>query len=129
MPAEGIEDAVYRRTSYEIGIDLDTLFSVLPHFQYRAEWDGVWENELCPVFVAFTDDQPQPNSEEVAECRWVDWNAFSKACFAPVGTPFEGFSPWSFMEGRELAKSSRFQNLFNRHIQNQSRTPNILSFQ
>ena len=96
---------------YEIGI-LDTeVHMVLPHFRYRACWGGIWENELCPVFVGFSDEVPRPNPAEVESCDWVDWEAFSEACLDPVGTEFENFSPWAIMEGRALLESTRFKIL------------------
>ncbi len=45
----------------------------LPSFRYRAvDASGIVEHEICPVYVARADSDPQPNPDEVAEYRWVD---------------------------------------------------------
>ena len=50
-PGEAIDDAVRRRVGQELGLEVTDLRLVLPRFRYRAEQDGVVENEMCPVFV------------------------------------------------------------------------------
>ena len=50
-PGEPLEDAVRRRVEQELGTTVTDLRLVLPRFRYRAEQDGVVENEMCPVFV------------------------------------------------------------------------------
>jgi isopentenyl-diphosphate delta-isomerase type 1 len=59
-PQEGepLLDAVLRRAAFELGLALDDLRLVLPDFRYRAELDGVVENEMCPVFYATTAADP-----------------------------------------------------------------------
>jgi isopentenyl-diphosphate delta-isomerase len=79
-PGEAIEDAVRRRVEQEIGLTLDDLRLVLPHFRYRAMMDnGVTENEMCPVFVATTRDAVRLDPEEVDDFEWVDWPSFRAA--------------------------------------------------
>lgn len=73
-PGEPVAVAVRRRAYDELGMGLDEVRLVLPGFSYRAEMNGIVENELCPVLVAFTDTEPQPVPEEVAETRWVPWS-------------------------------------------------------
>lgn len=76
-PGEAIEDAVLRRTGQELGLRLREVRLVLPAFRYTAVMaNGVRENEMCPVFVAVTNDEPHPDPEEVASHRWVDWPGF-----------------------------------------------------
>ena len=61
--------------------------------------NGVMENEVCPVYAAYTDVPPNPDPEEVAEARWVDWDEFCDA----VDTGRQPVSPWCAMQLRELA--------------------------
>ena len=75
-PGEPIGDAVRRRVGQELGLTLDDLWLVLPPFRYRAEMDGVVENEMCPVFVATTMDAVRLDPEEVDDHEWVDWPTF-----------------------------------------------------
>ncbi|MBC2607127.1 isopentenyl-diphosphate Delta-isomerase [Pelagicoccus albus] len=113
MLGEEIEDAVYRRTRYELGVELDAVECVLPHFRYRAFWNGIWENELCPVWVGFLEETPAHfEKSEVEAVDWVDWQAFAAASENPEGSEFAHFSPWSMMETRELLRSRRFRLLF-----------------
>ena len=69
---ERLSDAASPRRS-ELGATVTGLRLVLPHFAYRAEMDGVVENEMCPVFAGWVDrDQPlTPDRAEVADTDWV----------------------------------------------------------
>lgn len=53
-----------------------TVVVALPDFGYTATWGGASENELCPVYLAVTDDEPDPNPDEVAEYRWLPFASF-----------------------------------------------------
>lgn len=71
-PMKGEETilSAQRRLREEMGLDLplEPLFS----FQYKAEFDnGLIEHELDHVFLGYTDENPIPNPDEVAEFRWV----------------------------------------------------------
>lgn len=76
-PGESLPHAVCRRARSELGLTVasDSVRLVLPRFAYRAEQDGIVENELCPVFVATVADgiplAPDPN--EVASAEWMPW--------------------------------------------------------
>ena len=90
-PGEDLVDAVRRRTRHELGIDLQAVVLVLPAFRYRAEMpDGTVENEMCPVFVASTTEQPHPNAQEVDEVAWVPWLDFRSSVLSGVRV----VSPW-----------------------------------
>ena len=70
MKGESTIVSAQRRLREEMGLDLplEPVFS----FQYKAEFDnGLIENELDHVFIGYTDDDPSPNPDEVAEFRWV----------------------------------------------------------
>lgn len=98
-PDESLPDAVARRARTELGITVTDLTVALPDFRYRAVDDsGVVENELCPVFVATTEDEPHPNPDEVMAHRWVE-PAHLAAALAL--TPW-AFSPWLVLQAREL---------------------------
>jgi isopentenyl-diphosphate delta-isomerase len=77
-PGEPLANAVARRVRQELGIGLHGLRLVLPDFRYRAVMDnGMVENELCPVFVASTTDQPVPDRAEIDAFDWVPWETFA----------------------------------------------------
>jgi isopentenyl-diphosphate Delta-isomerase len=76
-PGEPIEEAVVRRLREELGLEVTALRLLLPGFRYRAEMDGVRENEMCPVFVANAlDGRVRPDPAEVEEISWEDWARF-----------------------------------------------------
>jgi isopentenyl-diphosphate delta-isomerase len=90
-PGETPEEAVARRASQELGIEVTDVTSVLPDFRYLAtDASGVVENEICPVFTARAVGVPDPSPDEVAEWAWTDPAALRDAVAA---TPF-AFSPW-----------------------------------
>jgi isopentenyl-diphosphate delta-isomerase len=96
-PGEDPADAARRRLAQELGLRPARLELVLPAFAYRAvAADGIVENELCPVFFAHLDGDPEP--AEVAEWRWVPWAAFR----AVATTAPWALSPWAVEQVREL---------------------------
>lgn len=98
-PAEPLLSAVRRRAEHEVGLTLTDIELALPLFRYRAvDASGIVEHELCPVYTARTNDEPQLNPLEVAEARWVDPAALRSALEA---TPW-AFSPWLVLQARQL---------------------------
>jgi isopentenyl-diphosphate Delta-isomerase len=90
-PGEPIEDAVRRRVGQELGLALADLRLVLPAFRYRAVMsDGTVENEMCPVFVATTSDEPALDLDEVADFEWAPWPEFRSQVLAAT----RSVSPW-----------------------------------
>lgn len=77
-PGERLRDAVRRRAAQELGLAITQLRLVLPTFSYRAEMNGIVENELCPVYAALVADDPRPDSSEVAALEWVPWADFER---------------------------------------------------
>jgi isopentenyl-diphosphate delta-isomerase type 1 len=104
---ESSVDAARRRLAYELGIEQAEICEVLPQYRYRAEHRGVVENETCPVMVAFTDEWPVPNADEVEAVRWVDWAEFVRE----TGEQPNSYSEWCVEETRLLANSDLFESL------------------
>jgi isopentenyl-diphosphate Delta-isomerase len=99
LPGEPVPDSVRRRLETELGISAAKIVLVLPRFRYQARMaNGVLENEICPVYAAYSDAPPAPDPAEVADIRWVDWSRFCEAVRA--GRPV---SPWCAMQVAELA--------------------------
>lgn len=90
LPGESIEEAARRRLALELGLYEVDLQIALPDYRYRAEKDGVVENEICPVLIGFTGQSPRPNPEEVAAVEWVDWETF----LAAIKNGTRALSPW-----------------------------------
>jgi isopentenyl-diphosphate delta-isomerase len=108
MMHEPTAKAAARRLKFELGLSGIDLTMALPDFRYRAEKDGVVENEICPVLVGLTNDQPDPNPSEVENIRWTDWNEF----LASMDEPGNEISPWAVKEVRLLAASDVFKKWF-----------------
>ena len=99
-PDESMAASVRRRLRQELGIGAAKLALVLPRFRYQARMDnGVVENEVCPVYAAYSDIPPDPNPAEVGEVRWVDWEEFCAA----VRAGRQPVSPWCALQVTELA--------------------------
>ena len=77
-PGETTEDAIKRRLDYELGLQPEKLEVLLPHFRYRAEMQGIVENEICPVYLAVVVKDPRPNPMEVEAYEWIEWEEFRK---------------------------------------------------
>ena len=93
-PGEPTAAAVGRRAQFELGLS-GTPRLVLPDFAYRAvDSSGVVENEICPVYLFETSDEPQPNPDEVDSLAWAPAREVLAAAEA---TPF-AFSPWMVEE-------------------------------
>lgn len=112
MLHESTESAARRRLKYELGMRVDKLHLILPDFRYRAEKDGVVENEICPVFVGFTSAQPAPNPDEVNDVKWIDWERF----VVEVAEPVNGYSPWARDEVELLRNDPRLPELLKRQV-------------
>jgi isopentenyl-diphosphate delta-isomerase len=100
-PGEAAEDAVRRRAADELGVDLGELSLELPDFRYTARMaSGVTENEVCPVFTATLDGDPQPDPAEVDSFVWVPWSTLAPA----VADDPERYSPWMRLQLPLLAE-------------------------
>ncbi len=100
LPGEDMAEAVVRRLSDELGLKCSDPELLLPGFRYRAEMDGVVENEMCPVFRVLCDDEPTPNPDEVDSTERVPWQEFA----AGVLDGTRVVSAWSRLQVAELVK-------------------------
>ena len=105
-------DAVKRRVEFELGINLNEVYEVLPDFSYKAEMNGIVENELCPVMVAFTDEKPKLNSNEVENIKWIKWSDFLDEIKTKSGT----YSVWCEQEAKLLSKDGEFLKLYKLYV-------------
>ena len=99
-PGESLPDAASRRARVELGAQVRGLRLVLPAFAYRAEMDGIVENERCPVYIGWL-DRGRPlvlDPSEVGEVEWVDWST----CARQVVAGERPVSPWCVEQVRQL---------------------------
>jgi len=61
-PGESYEEAIKRRGAYELGISGLTNITKIIDYQYKTPpFNGVIENEICPVFTAVYEGEIKPN--------------------------------------------------------------------
>jgi isopentenyl-diphosphate delta-isomerase len=77
-PGEAMEDAIRRRARAELGITtLSNIMCVLPDYRYTTPpFNGIIENEFCPVYVARFSGLPTPNPDEVEAYEYMSWDIF-----------------------------------------------------
>ena len=99
-PGEDLADAVRRRARLELGVSVVGVRLVLPGFRYRAEMDGVVENELCPVYVAWLapGERLRLDASEVHEATWLPWGEVCEE----VRFGLRAVSPWCARQLRLL---------------------------
>lgn len=100
LPDEDMAQAVLRRLQDELGMRCSDPELLLPRFRYRAEMDGVVENEMCPVFRVLSDDEPVPNPDEVDSAERVPWTEFA----ASVLDGSREISRWAQLQVAELVQ-------------------------
>lgn len=73
-PSESFERAIVRRARDELGMTVQNIQAALPNYRYKTPpFNGIIENEFCPVFVARLQSQTQVNPAEVEAIRWTPW--------------------------------------------------------
>lgn len=76
-PGESFGAAIERRLRFELGMTVTDVQIVLPDYRYRTPlYNGIREHEVCPVFVAKSQQNPQPNPDEVGAWVWITWGEF-----------------------------------------------------
>ena len=85
------ESAIGRRARDELGLDdVVELRPALPGYRYRAEFRGVVENEICPVYLGRFSGRPAPDPTEVGDWELLDWAAFRRR----QRDEGDAWSPW-----------------------------------
>jgi isopentenyl-diphosphate delta-isomerase len=99
-PGESLTEAVRRRLADELGTAAVDVTLTLPGFRYRAVMtNGLVENEMCPVFRAHTEADPDPVPGEVDGFEWVDWPTLASQVIAGE----RAVSPWCLDQITQLA--------------------------
>jgi isopentenyl-diphosphate delta-isomerase len=97
---ETAEQAAERRVTQELGIHNITILKTLPYRYSCTDVNGIQENEICPVMIAITNEEPVLNKEEVEQYYWQDWNDF----LADQQKNPDKYSLWSKQEAQLVAK-------------------------
>ena len=80
LPNESFQAAVKRRAKYELGLALvNDIQCIIDDYTYKTPpYNGIVENEFCPVFFAHLTGTLHINESEVAEYKFIDWQEFLK---------------------------------------------------
>jgi isopentenyl-diphosphate Delta-isomerase len=95
-PGEDDAAAIARRARFELGLGVTGIRPALPGYRYRAEFQGVVENEICPVYLGRFTGSPEPDASEVEEWELLDWAAFRRR----QETEGDAWSPWCREQAR-----------------------------
>ncbi|MFH0749967.1 MAG: isopentenyl-diphosphate Delta-isomerase [Candidatus Gottesmanbacteria bacterium] len=101
-PGEKTADAVKRRVNDELHIVATGIKEVSLYRYTFTDSNGIVENEVCPIFVGFTNEDPTLNKNEVKNWKWIDWNEFLTTIREKPGT----YSPWSEEEAIILQRTN-----------------------
>lgn len=101
-------DAAKRRLDYELGISAADIFEIITDFRYRVELDGIVENEICPILVGFTNQEPIINKDEVNDIAWIAWDKLIK----DIKNNRNKYSEWCILETEQLKNNTKFLSLY-----------------
>ena len=100
-PGEGDAEAIARRTAFELSLEVSDIEPALPGYRYRAEFQGVVENEICPVYVGRFIGTPTPDPTEVEEWQLLEWSAFRDR----QESEGDAWSPWCREQARLIEQA------------------------
>jgi isopentenyl-diphosphate Delta-isomerase len=100
--------AAKRRLSHELGIENAEIFEIISDYRYKVGENNIYENEICPILIAFTDEEPKPNSDEVQKIKWINWQKFIDDVKKNPGE----YSMWCEEEAKLLEKNEKFTKLY-----------------
>lgn len=107
LPNETREHAVSRRLQDELGMNIDEKDIVfISPYRYQFVREGVVENEICPIYVAYSNDLPIINPDEVEATRWMKWEDYVQDT---INHP-ENWSEWCVEEVALLDTSKKFKD-------------------
>jgi isopentenyl-diphosphate delta-isomerase len=90
-PDESNNQAIVRRADYELGMKVSDIKVILPNYMYKTPpFNGIVENEFCPVYLARLVSNPSPNPDEVADYKWMNWDDFV------IELNSDAINKWSF---------------------------------
>ena len=95
-PDEDDAAAIGRRAAFELGLEVSGVRPALPGYRYRAEFRGVVENEICPVYLGRFTGTPAPDPTEVGDWATLGWAEFR----ARQESEGDAWSPWCREQAR-----------------------------
>ncbi|MCL2891419.1 isopentenyl-diphosphate Delta-isomerase [Brenneria tiliae] len=101
-PDEDVFHAVIRRAEEELSVKIRTKPIFLYKFQYIERYKDIgFENELCYVFIVFTDAPPIVNSEEILTGFFIHIDKVQEF----INSNEDSCTPWFKREWGEIKKN------------------------
>lgn len=97
-PDEDVVAAAKRRLKKELGLTSGDMNVVSPYRYRFSDIHGILENEICPILVGRTHEEPKADPDEVSEWKWMPWTEFH---METQNIP-DKYSPWSVEEAAIL---------------------------
>jgi isopentenyl-diphosphate delta-isomerase len=92
-PGETFEQAIARRLKQELGMTITNITVQLPNYKYTTPaFNGIIENEVCPVFFAKATSEPNPNPVEVEAYKWLSWKDYGQELQQDKGNVYSWWS-------------------------------------
>ena len=105
-PGESFETAIARRARDELGMKVKDIQKILPDYRYKTPpYNGIIENEICPVFAAHAASDVTPNPEEVEAYKWLPWEEYATLLHEKPAD----YSYWAKDQYKQLAHNNTFQ--------------------
>ncbi len=101
---EDYEDAVKRCARFELGIENIIDLSKISDYRYRFEFNGIVENEICPIYVAKFYGELKINPSEVQSTKLLSWDEF----IVELDQNKNEFTPWCIDETKII--QTKIQN-------------------
>lgn len=112
MLTESNIEAVKRRCQFELGIDVFDILEVAP-YRYCFSYQGVMENEICPILVVRYNGELNINTDEVKSTQWIHW----KNWLQQIETSSNLYSQWCIEESYILERSKIFKEWLSQNQQ------------
>lgn len=90
-PGESAVHAAKRRLRDELSMEARDIRIISPYRYQFADQNGIVENEICPILVGYSSQQPDPNDNELDEWIWIHWHTF----LSDISKQPDKYSPWS----------------------------------
>lgn len=100
---ETYEQAVHRHSQFELGMHLQTLHHVTDYrYQCTMKGSNIMEHEICPIYLARSDETGTINKAEIEEILRLEWSQAINF----LNQNLTNVTPWC-IEAFNLLKSSR----------------------
>lgn len=102
---ETYEQAIGRHAKFELGLVSLQRVDLIANYRYKFAINNIVENEICPIYLALSDDIIKINEQEIAEVKLLKWVDFKLYMEKHQTT----FSPWCIEEFEILENNEIFK--------------------